>query len=84
MDPHVHHVKSAEQTPKSNKKEKVARTGTAASKHSNATYNTVNNLSAATLPAIETSPANRSGSTDLPFLDPKRKLETQTREDFIA
>jgi len=80
LDPHAN-VKSAEQTPKSNKKEKIIRSGTAASKHSNATYHTVNNSSSTTLPAIEGSP-DRSG--DLPFLDPRRKLETQTREDFIA
>ncbi|KAI6183191.1 hypothetical protein M3Y97_00462300 [Aphelenchoides bicaudatus] len=58
----------------------IGRSGTAASKHSNATYHTVNNSSATTLPAVESSPERG----DLPFLDPKRKQEVQTREDFIA
>lgn len=60
---------------------KVGRSGTAASKHSNATYHTVNNTSASTLPAVESSP-ERSG--EFSFMDPNRKRETQTREDFIA
>ncbi|KAI6181643.1 hypothetical protein M3Y98_00851000 [Aphelenchoides besseyi] len=84
-------AKSADQTPKANKKDKINRTGTAASKHSNATYHTVNNSSATTLPAEGSPPqqnlelANRSaGSGDLSFLDPKRKQEIQTREDFIS
>ncbi|KAI6232636.1 hypothetical protein M3Y99_01010600 [Aphelenchoides fujianensis] len=84
------HGKPTEQTPRANKKDKINRTETSGSKHSNATYQVVNN-SGSTLPADGASPqsnlevANRSAASgELPFLDPKRKLETQTREDFIS
>uniref|UniRef100_A0A915DMC1 Uncharacterized protein n=1 Tax=Ditylenchus dipsaci TaxID=166011 RepID=A0A915DMC1_9BILA len=109
-------VKSPDQTPQANKRDRVARNSTTASKHSNATYYTASNIIANSpdsaenagivalhqrsppdapphrsillpqhrqpLPVVPYDPNNPA--TGLSFLDPHRRQETQTREEFIS
>ncbi|KAI1708238.1 modulator of levamisole receptor-1 domain-containing protein [Ditylenchus destructor] len=113
-------VKSPDQTPQGHKKDRINRTSTNLSRHSNATYYTASNIN---LPGVGPEsyymegdgivalnqfrtppdvPAHRGAlmqqrpsqiatfnpedpsSNKFPFLDPRRKLETQTKEEFIS